>query len=632
MTDHQLMIIAVYPGMLEDIQAVCAKLKVKPFILEWEFAQQELIDKLNEIFLNSAKPDVIISRGATAGLIEANFPEIVSIRAEPDNLEIMETLSFAKQYGKRMGLLLYDEFIHNYTVETVRKLLDIDELKIYPFRTGEDIISQVYQCKSDGLNVLVGGGTLAERTGRRCDMKVCSVHSGRLTLEKAVHQAVSIIYARQQEKLQLRCFSAAAASIHEGILSLENGRIIVANKGIEQILGKSEAQLIGNQIQKLPSGNVPNELVQFLLRDTEDETILIINGQSYYVRKSVAAGGKSQHVIVVFQNAEIIQRQEQMVRSELRNSGFVAKYQFDSMVSSSSNMKTLIEKAKAYATTDANILITGNSGTGKELLAQSIHNASPRQHQPFVAVNCAAIPQPLLESELFGYEEGAFSGAKRGGKRGLFELAHQGTIFLDEVNSMPLELQSVLLRTIQEREVRRIGAQKNIFVDIRILAASNINLKKLSSSGGFRADLFYRLNTLQLSLPDLSEREDDIIPLARHFIRRYARKYCIEPPILPASDEAIILARRWEGNIRELESIIHRYVVLNRIMPACSILECIDQDYDDSQEEAGSGNNTLQEAEMTIILERLRKNGGNKAKTAEELGISRSTLWKKLNG
>lgn len=631
MQSHELMMIAGYPEMLEDIHAVCDSLNIRPTILQWEFAQQELIDTLNEMFLSTPKPDVIISRGATASMIEAGIPEIVSIRAEPDNLDLMETLNLSKRHGSKMGLLLYEEYAHSYKAETVQEMLRLRELRLYPFRTKEDIIAQVYQGKSDGMDVLVGGGTLAERTGKRCGIMVCSVKSGKLTLEKAVRQAESIIYARQQEKLQIKCFSSAAASIQEGILSLENGRIIVANKGIGEILGINEMQLPGKLIHELPGDVVDAAFLRFLSEEADDDAIFPLNGQSYYVRKSTVGEKKRQQTILVFQSTRVIQLQEERVRSALRDRGFKAKYTFRNIVAESHAMHSLIDKAKMYASTDANILITGNSGTGKELLAQSIHNASTRRAQPFVAVNCAAIPQALLESELFGYEEGAFSGAKKGGKSGLFELAHMGTIFLDEINSMPIELQSVLLRTIQEKEVRRIGAQKNVFVDIRIIAASNKNLKALSDRGGFRTDLYYRLNTLKLSLPDLAERVEDILPLSLYFIRQYAAKYAVPQPVLSQNDIDVIMATRWEGNARELENVMHRFVILRKMSRTCSVQDCFDQtESASSQDEALAFSGTLEEAEQALIQACLKRHGGNKARTAEELGISRSTLWKKL--
>lgn len=634
MKSHELMLISVYPEMLEDIQAVCQTMHIEPTILQWEIAQQGLLDKLNQMFLELPKPDVIISRGATAGMIEQYFPGIVSIRAEPDNLEILEILNKAREYGSRIGLILFDEYVDHYKIKTVEHLLDVEEVRIYPFRSRADIESQVLRGKRDGMDVMVGGGTLALRMGKQCGMNVCFVESGRLSLKKAIRQAESIIYARQREKLQLKCFSSAASSIQEGILSTENGTIVVANQEMGHILNINERLILNKKAEALPSSLMAPCILTFMFHDTADDGILKINGQNYYVKKSTARSKTNQRIIAVFQGTHNIQYQEQRVRSELRNNGFMAKYTFEDIVAESALMKSLMDKAGLYASTNAGILINGNSGTGKELLAQSIHNASPRHNQPFVAVNCAAIPASLLESELFGYEEGAFSGAKKGGKRGLFELAHKGTIFLDEINSMPIELQSVLLRTIQEKEIRRVGAQKNIYVDIRIISACNKNMEELIADGKFRADLYYRLNTLKLTMPDLETRKEDIPPLCRYFLKRYSAKYSVPIPALSPEDSEILLKRSWPGNVRELENTMHRYVILSSLQH-CSVNDCLDGTPPKQAASSGASQppleGTLAQMELALIRKCLEENHGSREKTAKQLGISRSTLWKKLS-
>lgn len=289
MKSHELMLISVYPEMLEDIQAVCQTMHIEPTILQWEIAQQGLLDKLNQMFLELPKPDVIISRGATAGMIEQYFPEIVSIRAEPDNLEILEILNKAREYGSRIGLILFDEYVDHYKIKTVEHLLDVEEVRIYPFRSRADIESQVLRGKRDGMDVMVGGGTLALRMGKQCGMNVCFVESGRLSLKKAIRQAESIIYARQREKLQLKCFSSAASSIQEGILSTENGTIVVANQEMGHILNINERLILNKKAEALPSSLMAPCILTFMFHDTADDGILKINGQNYYVKKVLPA-------------------------------------------------------------------------------------------------------------------------------------------------------------------------------------------------------------------------------------------------------------------------------------------------------------------------------------------------------
>ena len=633
MYENELLIISVYPGMMNDINAVCGSLQINPTILEWEIAENTLISHLRNMFRETGVPDAIISRGATANLIEQNIPEAVSVRAEPGDLELLETLKAAKNHGPRIGLLMFEDYLKSYNLQAAKELLGINSLTLYPFRSREDIIRLVRQGSTDGMDVLVGGGTLAYRTGNSCGIKVLPVYSGQHALRNAVKQALSIIDARQREKLQLKCFTEAVSSITEGVLSIEDGKFIVANKEMGNIFKTDEQALIGRKVDNTDDTLVAGYIRHFLTNSREREKVLKILGQDYYIKKSHFEEKGKKRIVAIFRRARDIQDQEQRVRTEIRNTGFFARYHFSDIIAESGIMRQLLKKAETYAATDANILIGGDSGTGKELLAQSIHNASSRAKEPFVAVNCAAIPATLLESELFGYEEGAFSGASKGGKRGLFELAHKGTIFLDEINSMPLELQSVLLRTLQEKEIRRIGSQRNIYIDIRVIAASNSDLMKMIREEKFRIDLYYRLNTLRLTLPSLDKRREDIRPLAMSFLNHYSQKYSLPLPALSEDNYRLLENRNWQGNIRELRNVMQRYVILSH-EGENSIQLCFDDDIAteaalEPQDVTSFG--TLDEIEKAVILKRLKQNQGNRRKTAQELGISRSTLWKKLD-
>ena len=633
MYENELLIISVYPGMMNDINAVCGSLQINPTILEWEIAENTLISHLRNMFRETGVPDAIISRGATANLIEQNIPEAVSVRAEPGDLELLETLKAAKNHGPRIGLLMFEDYLKSYNLQAAKELLGINSLTLYPFRSREDIIRLVRQGSTDGMDVLVGGGTLAYRTGNSCGIKVLPVYSGQHALRNAVKQALSIIDARQREKLQLKCFTEAVSSITEGVLSIEDGKFIVANKEMGNIFKTDEQALIGRKVDNTDDTLVAGYIRHFLTNSREREKVLKILGQDYYIKKSHFEEKGKKRIVAIFRRARDIQDQEQRVRTEIRNTGFFARYHFSDIIAESGIMRQLLKKAETYAATDANILIGGDSGTGKELLAQSIHNASSRAKEPFVAVNCAAIPATLLESELFGYEEGAFSGASKGGKRGLFELAHKGTIFLDEINSMPLELQSVLLRTLQEKEIRRIGSQRNIYIDIRVIAASNSDLMKMIREEKFRIDLYYRLNTLRLTLPSLDKRREDIRPLAMSFLNHYSQKYSLPLPALSEDNYRLLENRNWQGNIRELRNVMQRYVILSH-EGENSIQLCFDEDIAteaalEPQDVTSFGR--LDEIEKAVILKRLKQNQGNRRKTAQELGISRSTLWKKLD-
>lgn len=304
-------------------------------------------------------------------------------------------------------------------------------------------------------------------------------------------------------------------------------------------------------------------------------------------------------------------------------------------------MKTLRERINTYAPHDASILIHGETGTGKDLVAQAIHNASPRRNAPFLAINCAAIPETLLESELFGYEEGAFTGAKRSGKAGVFEMAHGGTLFLDEVGDLGYSTQLRLLRVLETREVIRVGGSHIIPVDIRIISASHKSLPEMVQKGNFRADLFYRLACLRLQVPPLRHRLEDIPDLLTPLLHQYGKTADI---ISPAIFEKLS-AHTWPGNVRELRSVFESYIILlgqqETADPAlfCSILDewACEKKQDPVRPVpvaptlTGSLKDRIETLRRQIVQDTIIRCSWNKQQAAHELGISYNTLWRILS-
>ena len=293
-------------------------------------------------------------------------------------------------------------------------------------------------------------------------------------------------------------------------------------------------------------------------------------------------------------------------------------------------IKTLAQKAAA---TDFSVLLTGETGTGKEVFANAIHHASERRNKPFIRINCAAIPTELLEAELFGYEEGSFTGARKGGKKGKFELADEGTLFLDEIGDMPLTMQAKLLRVLQEKEIEKVGGEHPISVDVRVIAATNQNLELRIKDKSFRHDLFYRLNVIQLRIPSLQERGEDISLLAEYFLRQLNERYGKEVK-LTQETEKLLVAYAWPGNIRELRNVIERaYSMVDDdvITPAHLAGNILGRGKFSSGASNGRTLDDLMgEVEKDILLAILRQNGNNYRLTAKKLGINRSTLYKKL--
>jgi PAS domain S-box-containing protein len=293
---------------------------------------------------------------------------------------------------------------------------------------------------------------------------------------------------------------------------------------------------------------------------------------------------------------------------------------FSEIVGSSSIMKRVMGQVELVAPTDATVLILGETGTGKELIARAIHKISPRRNLPFITLNCAAIPTGLLESELFGYEKGAFTGALSQ-KMGRFEMAHRGTLFLDEVGDIPIDLQPKLLRALQEKSFERLGGTRTIPIDVRLLAATNRNLNQMMGDKLFRSDLYYRLKVFPVTTPPLRDRPEDIPILVRHFTKKYAAKMDRQIDKIPADTMAALVKWQWPGNVRELENFIERSVILSKgpslRVPLAEIRESAPE---------STGSATLEHVEREHILHVLRENGGVVTATATRLGLHRTTL------
>ncbi len=346
---------------------------------------------------------------------------------------------------------------------------------------------------------------------------------------------------------------------------------------------------------------------------------------------------------VIHDVSEIKRLSEELadVRSLIRR--LTAKYTFDDMIGSCELMTSAADQAQRAAKTPATVLLRGESGTGKELFAHAIHNASSRHSGPFVRVNCAAIAESLLESELFGYEEGAFTGALKSGKKGYFEEAHRGTIFLDEIGEVNLSVQAKLLRVLQEKEIVRVGGTKPTAIDVRVIAATNANLEQRVSEGRFREDLYYRLNVVPIFIPPLRARKDDIPNLISHLCKKFSLEYGRK--VAQASPEAleILMAYDWPGNVRELENIIGRSiinmrynetVILAQHLPPLGPPEQLGADRSPLHKSevilVGTLDEMMSAAEKDILKKTLEKSDYNKTKAANLLGISTRGLYYKL--
>ena len=333
--------------------------------------------------------------------------------------------------------------------------------------------------------------------------------------------------------------------------------------------------------------------------------------------------------VAYLKSADEVISSENTVRKQLHAKGHIAHKKFNDIIGNSPQIAQAIEWAKRIATSDNSVLILGETGTGKELFAQSIHNHSSRHEGPFIAINCAALSSSVLESELFGYEKGAFTGANTDGKMGIFEMAHNGTVFLDEIGEISFEVQAKLLRVLQEKEVVRVGGEKVIPVDVRIISATNKNLQRLSYEGNFRNDLFYRLAVLELKLPQLAERKEDIPLIILNYLSQHYPELSIQTTSLDYFKQF-----DYYGNIRQLINLIERCVVMTDSFEIAynTVVDICDHEFSYNNKNAKPTAAGIHETptEKERLLKSLTNNLGNRQKTALELGISTATLWRKM--
>ncbi len=409
--------------------------------------------------------------------------------------------------------------------------------------------------------------------------------------------------------------------------------VTVANgEEARQVLSKRSFDLVITD-ERMP-GLSGSELIRWAHEKTPETPIIVLTafgsietaveaiklGAVDYLTKPLKSPDELRIVVSRVLEQKILNNERVLERAEHE-----VRFPTADIIATSPPMQNALELARRVAPLPTTVLLTGESGTGKEVLARLIHRASPRVDQPFVAVNCAALSETLLESELFGHEKGAFTGAIQS-RQGRFELAHGGTLFLDEIGEMNLDLQSKLLRVIQEREFERVGGTRTITVDVRVIAATNRKLDQAMKDGDFREDLYYRVSVFPIHLPPLRDRREDIIPLAEHFLKKLAKRIGSGDRTLTPEAKKAMAVYDWPGNVRELQNAIERAVIVsrsNQITPDELPLQI-------PRVQAASTSQTLADIEKNAILQALTANQGDRRKTAEQLQISLRTLQYRL--
>ncbi|RDU97799.1 propionate catabolism operon regulatory protein PrpR [Trinickia dinghuensis] len=607
-------------------------------------------DAVHEVETAGARrPDVIVAGGSNAAYLKTRL-SVPVVQINPTGFDVMQSLARARKHGERQVALVTP----GETPPEVRDFVSAYGLDVVfaSYRSAEDADACVHRLRELGVGAIVGPGLIADLAAAAgIDTVFLYSHA---SIRRGFETAMDLAQATRVEAKRRRHIDNLLQHLRDGVVALDaNGRVEAINRRLADALGIDAARAVGRPLTDLVPG------LARTLPDADGDMLATIRGVSYLVHRGPLVGDSGEDgVVLTFQESRAVERLDRTLRSKQLTHQFSARYRLDDLVGESASMQRVKTLVRRYAKSDATVLVLGESGTGKEMVAQSIHRLSARREFPFVAINCGAFPEALLESELFGYEEGAFTGARKGGKAGLIEAAHRGTLFLDEIGEMPLPLQSRLLRVLQEREVVRLGSTEPTRVDIRVVAATHGALTERIAGGTFRADLYYRLNILSMALPPLRERAEDMMPLGVALFMQAVRR---EPRLTTrirgsevgenvlAGVEDVLRGYAWPGNVRELQNVIERIVVeladddtsdgnvapldvetMRTIAP-----ELFASDVNANGQSARADAKTLRERSRHVEADQIRAAlaacDGDRDAACRALGISKTTLWRKLN-
>ena len=615
--------------------------------------------------LNARQPiDALVAAGAS-GVRLREAVDLPLALVEVRGLDLLQSLRQAKLMTRaeapRVGLVSLEA--PSAEVSQFDALFGLG-LAQFAYHGPEDAAACVQQLKAAGVGAVVAPGLIADLAEQ------AGIASVLLYSDAAVRQALSdaLLLARHRraERDRHQRLETVLGQLQDGVLAVdEQGRIRALNPRMADLLGATVQQLHGRLLEQVaPALGVGRALAG----EEGREDVVQLAMRTLVVRRGpIVENGVLTGALIVCRDPAVIQRADRNLRANQRQRGAGVRWRIEDYLGSSPAAQRVRSLARQFAASDATVLIGGDSGTGKELVAQGIHRASPRAVQPFLAVNCAALSESLLESELFGYEEGAFTGARRGGKTGLIEAAHTGTLFLDEIGDMPLALQSRLLRVLQEREVLRVGSTTPVPVDVRVIAATHADLAALVERGQFRRDLFYRLAVLRLSTPTLAQRGPaDVAELARTMLEQKLVLMKIQKPQGQAQPNHAPLLQMlhavlahaaqhtWPGNVRELDNWVERLLACHSYLraegdSAATSATSADGELDAERlleifpectpwlalaAPAAARQSRLKDASKQAERQRLREVldsvGGDQGQACAILGISRATLWRRM--
>lgn len=580
--------------------------------------------------------EVVLARGGTAPLVR-NHIQVPVLSFPLSTIDLLKCIREAANYGRNILLVSFNKRMKG--IEFANELFNI-RLTQSVCKNYKDM-QNLLSTRCDEFDAMVGGST-SSAVAKIYGLNAVETQTSEEAIDSTLDSAISVAKYNRIEQEKSHRFRLIIEGVSDGVIAYDpKGKITTINEKAHALLKVDPETATDKSVNDLLPRSTGMTVIstQLPIADKIERigSELFVFNHIPIIINNEAVGG-----VTTFKDASNVMEVESEIRRSL-SKGLIAKYNLSDLIYKSDGMKKVIERVKQFASTGSTITIVGETGTGKEILAQSIHNLSQRAKQAFVSINCAALSEQLLESELFGYEEGAFTGSRKGGKPGLFETAHKGTIFLDEIGATSHNVQRHLLRVLQEREVMRIGADRIIPVNVRVIAASNQELVEEVNKGSFREDLFFRLNVLNINIPPLRNRLEDLPYLVEKFLKILSIEHKKVPFQIPKKCIAKLQEYAWPGNIRQLKNFVERLFLICDARCSMNVfdelfIELIEYGPKKISANKESQTNSLKDQlkadiaqnEYETIKRALEVSNFSKTKAAKLLGISRTTLWKKL--
>jgi transcriptional regulator with PAS, ATPase and Fis domain len=495
--------------------------------------------------------EVVLARGGTAPMVR-NHIQVPVLSFPLSTIDLLKCIREAGNFGRNILLVSFTRRMKGNELFNIRLTQSVCK----NYKDMENLIST----RCDEFDGMVGGST-SSAVAKMYGLNAVETQTSEEAIDSTLDSALSVARYNRIEREKSHRFGLIIEGVSDGVIAYDReGTITTINDKAQALLKLDQSASVDKPFDDLLPQSTGMDVIstQQPIRDKIERigNELFVFNHIPIVIDNEAVGG-----VTTFKDASAVMEVENEIRRSI-SKGLIAKYNVSDLIYKSEAMQKIVKRAQRFAVTHSTITIVGETGTGKEILSQSIHNLSPRSKQAFVSINCAALSEQLLESELFGYEEGAFTGSKKGGKPGLFETAHNGTIFLDEIGTTSQNVQRHLLRVLQEKEVMRIGAERIIPVDVRVIAASNKELVEEANKGSFREDLFFRLNVLSIHIPPLRNRLEDLPYLVVRFLKILSLEYKKEPCQIPDRCIKKLQEYYWPGNVRQLKNFVERLFLI----------------------------------------------------------------------